>query len=346
MGVTKEVFGTAKTGSQVTKYIIKNKKGSSIEMIDLGAMLVSVWMPDKNGNMLDVVLGYDNVASYEENPCYFGAVIGRTCNRTANASVPVGDIVCKMPVNETPNNLHSGPDGFERRMWDVTEIGEDCVTFSLISQDGDQGFPGEFKISVTYTLTDENEVKIHYTGSCDQDTIANLTNHAYFNLNGHNSGSILDHTLMLNADGFNPVGDGSIPTGEILPVKGTPMDFTSEKVIGDEIDADYEQLIRTKGYDHNYVLNQQDGSVRLAAKAKSPKSGIVMETYTDTVGVQFYAGNFINGPAGKGGAEYAERDGFALETQFYPNAANVPQWPSPILKKGEIYDTTTIYRFI
>ncbi len=346
MGITKAVFGTTKAGSEVNKYVITNKKGASIEVIDYGAMLVSVWMPDKEGKLLDVVLGYDNVASYEENPSYFGAVIGRTGNRTANASVTINDVVYHMPINENPNNLHSGPDGFERRMWDVAQAEDDHVTFSLISPDGDQGFPGEFKISVTYTLTEDNEVKIHYVGTCDKDTIANMTNHSYFNLNGHDSGSILDHSLVLYADAFNPVGDGSIPTGEILPVKGTPMDFTSEKVIGDEIDAEYEQLIRTKGYDHNYVLNQQDGTVRLFARAKSPKSGIVMECYTDTPGVQFYAGNFISGPAGKGGAEYAERDGFALETQFYPNAANEPTWPSPILRKGEIYDTTTIYRFI
>lgn len=346
MSVTKSAFGQTKDGQDVTKYTVTNKKGSSIEVIDFGAILVSVFMPDKDGNLLDVVLGYDNVAAYESNPSYFGTVLGRTCNRTANSSVPVGDMVYKMPENESPNNLHCGPDGFEKKMWEVTEAEEDHVTFLMVSPDGDHGFAGEFKVYVTYTLTEENEVKIHYNGSCDQDTIANMTNHSYFNLNGHNSGTILDHTLMIYADAFTPVGDGSIPTGEILPVKGTPMDFTSEKVIGEEINADYEQLIRTKGYDHNYVLNQQNGTIRLFAVAKSPKSGMTMECYTDTVGVQFYAGNYINGPEGKGGAFYDERDGFALETQFYPNAANEPSWPSPILKKGEIYDTTTIYRFI
>lgn len=346
MSVIKSLFGKTKDGKDVTKYVVTNKKGSSIEMIDFGAILVSVWMPDKDGNLMDVVLGYDNVPAYEDNPPYFGTTLGRTCNRTANASVPVGDVIYQMPVNEEPNNLHCGPDGFEKRMWSVSEAEDDHVTFSLVSPDGDHGFAGEFRTSVTYTLTEDNEVKIHYVGSCDEDTIANMTNHSYFNLNGHNSGTIQDHSLILYADAFTPVGDGSIPTGEILPVKGTPMDFTSEKVIGEEIDADYDQLIRTKGYDHNYVLNNQDGSIRLFAVAKSPKSGMVLEAYTDAVGVQFYAGNFISGPAGKGGAKYEERDGFALETQFYPNAANEPTWPSPILKKGEIYDTTTIYRFI
>lgn len=346
MGVTKNVFGKTKDGQEVTKYTVTNSKGSSIEMIDFGAILVSVWMPDKDGNMLDVVLGYDNVAAYESNPSYFGAVIGRTCNRTANSSIPAGGVVFKMPANENQNNLHCGPDGFEKQMWTVSEAKDDHVTFVKVSPDGDHGFAGEFTVAVTYTLTEDNEVKIHYNGSCTEDTIANMTNHSYFNLNGHNSGTILNHTLVIDANEFTPVGDGSIPTGEILPVKGTPMDFTVEKVIGDEINAEFDQLIRTKGYDHNYVLNQQDGSIRLFATAKSDQSGMTMECYTDAVGVQFYAGNYINGPEGKCGAFYDERDGFALETQFYPNAANEPSWPSPILKKGEVYDTTTIYRFI
>ena len=346
MSVRKEAFGSTANGQEVTKYIVTNSRGSSIEMIDFGAILVSVWMPDKNGSLLDVVLGYDNVAAYEDNPSFFGTVIGRTCNRTENASVPVGDKVYKMPVNEDPNNLHCGPNGFEKQMWAVKEAEDDHVTFTLVSPDGDHGYAGEFRVAVTYTLTDNNEVKIHYVADCDEDTIANMTNHSYFNLNAHQNGTILNHTLVLDADGFTPVRKGSIPTGEILPVAGTPMDFTAEKRIGEEIEADYEQLILTKGYDHNYVLNQQDGTVRLFASAKGDLSGMAMQCYTDTVGVQFYAGNFISGPLGKENTSYQERDGFALETQFYPNAANVPEWPSPILKKGEIYDTTTIYHFI
>lgn len=336
-----------KDGKEVHKYFIANEQGANLEVIDYGAILVSVCVPDNTGLLRDVVLGYDRLEDYEENPNFFGATIGRSCNRIANGRFEINSVTYQMDQNENENNLHSGKNGFEKRIWNVDEADGDHVVFSLLSPDGDEGFPGEFKISVTYTLTEENEVKIHYSGICDKDTVANMTNHSYFNLGGHDSGLVLDQILQINADSFTPVADSkSIPTGEIAPVKGTPMDFTDEKPIGRDMEADFEQLVLTGGYDHNYVLNNQNGTVRLAAKAKCEESGIGLEVYTDTPGVQFYAGNFISGSAGKDGVSYEPRTGFCLETQYYPNSINEPGFPSPILKKGDRYETTTIYHFI
>lgn len=336
-----------KDGKEVHKYFIANEQGANLEVIDYGAILVSVCVPDNTGLLRDVVLGYDRLEDYEENPNFFGATIGRSCNRIANGRFEINSVTYQMDQNENENNLHSGKNGFEKRIWNVDEADGDHVVFSLLSPDGDEGFPGEFKISVTYTLTEENEVKIHYSGICDKDTVANMTNHSYFNLGGHDSGLVLDQILQINADSFTPVADSkSIPTGEIAPVKGTPMDFTDEKPIGRDMEADFEQLVFTGGYDHNYVLNNQNGTVRLAAKAKCEESGIGLEVYTDTPGVQFYAGNFISGSAGKDGVSYEPRTGFCLETQYYPNSINEPGFPSPILKKGDRYETTTIYHFI
>ena len=336
-----------KDGKEVHKYFIANEQGANLEVIDYGAILVSVCVPDNTGLLRDVVLGYDRLEDYEENPNFFGATIGRSCNRIANGRFEINSVTYQMDQNENENNLHSGKNGFEKRIWNVDEADGDHVVFSLLSPDGDEGFPGEFKISVTYTLTEENEVKIHYSGICDKDTVANMTNHSYFNLGGHDSGLVLDQILQINADSFTPVADSkSIPTGEIAPVKGTPMDFTDEKPIGRDMEADFEQLVFTGGYDHNYVLNNQNGTVRLAAKAKCEESGIGLEVYTDTPGVQFYAGNFISGSAGKDGVSYEPRTGFCLETQYYPNSINEPGFPSPILKKGDQYETTTIYHFI
>lgn len=347
MSVEKSFWGMTKDGKEVHKYFIANEQGANLEVIDYGAILVSVCVPDNTGLLRDVVLGYDRLEDYEENPNFFGATIGRSCNRIANGRFEINSVTYQMDQNENENNLHSGKNGFEKRIWNVDEADGDHVVFSLLSPDGDEGFPGEFKISVTYTLTEENEVKIHYSGICDKDTVANMTNHSYFNLGGHDSGLVLDQILQINADSFTPVADSkSIPTGEIAPVKGTPMDFTDEKPIGRDMEADFEQLVFTGGYDHNYVLNNQNGTVRLAAKAKCEESGIGLEVYTDTPGVQFYAGNFISGSAGKDGVSYEPRTGFCLETQYYPNSINEPGFPSPILKKGDRYETTTIYHFI
>lgn len=343
----KVLFGKTMAGQEVYKYTLTNASGAKVSLLDYGCVIQSMMVPDHKGQLIDVVLGYDETAPYETNGNYFGAVIGRNSNRTANASYEINGTVYYMEDNENGNNLHSGASCYGRRVWDVKEAADDHISFFLVSPDGDGGFPGEFSVMLTYTWTDDNQLQLHYEGTCDQDTIVNMTNHSYFNLSGHNSGTVLDHTLILLADGFTPVKDStSITTGEIWPVAGTPMDFNKEKEIGLEIDTDYEQLNFTTGYDHNYVLKNPDAGIRLYAKVKSPVTGIVMESYTDLPGVQFYAGNYISGPLGKDGAEYHKRDGFCLETQYYPNCANIEDFPGPILKKGEKYDSTTIYKFI
>ena len=254
----------------------------------------------------------------------------------------------QLTATEGPNNLHSGPDGYDYRLWNVEEADDSAVTFVLMSQDGDQGFPGNFEVSVTYTLTDENAVEIHYEGSCDQDTVVNMTNHSYFNLAGHDAGSIENQTLVLKAEQFSPVIDSaSIPTGEHAPVQGTPMDFTSEKAIGAEIEADFEQLKLTGGYDHNFILDKAvEGSIELMAVASCKESGITMEAFTDLPCVQFYAGNFIAPVTGKNGVFYDKRNGFCLESQYVPNAINQEGEEKPILEAGDTYDTTTVYKFI
>lgn len=248
-------------------------------------------------------------------------------------------------MNENENNLHSGPDGFEFMMWDA-EVKEDGVAFHHHSPDGEQGFPGNFDITVTYTLTDDNAVEIHYEGTCDQDTVANMTNHSYFNLGGHDSGKVYDQTMQLNATHYTPVIDSkSIPTGEIAPVAGTPMDFTEPKTIGKEIEADFVQLGLTGGYDHNYILDKAEGELVWMAKAYCEATGIAMEASTDCPAVQFYTGNFIKEEKGKNGVVYGKRDGFCLESQYCPNAVNDTHFAQPFLKAGEKYDTKTIYKF-
>lgn len=348
MAITSKKFGKSPKGEEITLFTITNKNNVTATVMDFGAILVNLLVPDKNGEVKDLVLGFDNVEDYFENSGCFGSTIGRNSNRIANSEFGINGITYRLDKNESHNNLHSGFDGYHLRMWSAGVQGGNAVKFSLMSPDLDQGFPGNFEVSVTYTLTDDNEVKIHYEGISDKDTVANLTNHSYFNLAGHNSGSVLDHTLWLNASRYTPISAGGIPTGEIANVKGTPMDFTEAKVIGDAIDADFEQLKLTAGYDHNYVIDREDDSVILVARLADNKSGRIMEIYTDCVGIQFYAGNFINTDKKvcKDNAVYKKRDAVALETQFFPNAVNEKNFPSCILKAKEKYDTTTIYKFI
>lgn len=349
MSVTKSLFGKTEAGQEVSVYRLQNRAGSYIEVLDYGAILRSVVVPDKDGNMTDVVLGYDSVAGYENGTCFFGATIGRSGNRIAGGTFEIDGVTYQMAQNENNNNLHSGPDGYEKRIWTVKEIREEenSVTFALNSPDKDQGFPGNFDILVKYEMSEVDEVIIHYMGSSDKDTVANLTNHSYFNPQGHDSGSNSDILLKINADNYTPVADSaSIPTGEIASVKGTPMDFTEEKPIGKEIDADFEQLNFTGGYDHNYVLNgYEKGIERVVAKAYAPKTGISMEVTTDLPGVQFYAANFVENEQGKNGAVYGKRSAFCLETQYFPDSINQKNFESPILEQGETYNTVTIYRF-
>lgn len=344
----KRLFGTLADGTEVFAYSFTNKNNVTMEVTDFGATWLNMLVPDRGGVIRNVVLGYDTPQDYIDNSCYFGAVIGRSGNRIANASFAINGKTYQLTANENENNLHSGPDGYQIRVWDVKSVDEanNSITFGLFSPDGDQGFPGNFQVIVTYTLTEDNELILHYEGSADADTVANMTHHAYFNLGGHDSGSVMDHELMICAEHFTPVHDSkSIPTGEIASVAGTPMDFTSAKKIGRDIEAEFEQLQFAGGYDHNYVLSETKGTRKKMAEAYCEKTGIVMEAFTDCCAMQFYAGNFITEMKGREGAVYGKRHGFCLESQHCPNAINQEGFVSPLLRAGEKYDTVTSYKF-
>lgn len=348
MAISKTSFGITEKGEQASLYSLTNHSGTKLVVSDFGAVWVSLFVRDKAGKIRDVVLGYDKLEHYEHTAAFFGAIVGRSANRIEHASFTLNGKKYSLQDNENGNNLHSGPDGYEARMWDVKQVDEakNAVTFAIDSPDGDQGFPGNLHMEVTYRLTDDNRVSIRYKGTCDQDTVVNMTNHTYFNLEGHDQGSILDHVLWIDADSFTPVADSkSIPTGEIRKVAGTPMNFNTPKKIGADIQDTYDQLTFTGGYDHNYVLKHGGQGVRKIATLYAPSSGIEMEVETDCVGVQFYAGNFISGPRGKHQVEYQPRCGACLETQYFPNAINTPEFPSPVLKAGDTYESTTIYHF-
>ncbi|NCB93733.1 MAG: galactose mutarotase [Clostridia bacterium] len=345
MGVERQEFGKTKDGQTISLFTVTNDHGMVMKVTDFGAVLVSVLVPDKTGNLKDVVLGYEKGEDYQVNKPHFGSTIGRNGNRIDQAAFLLNGKKVQLTANENENSLHSGPNGFEYMMWDAKPT-ENGVTFKHHSPDGEQGFPGNFDIKVTYTLTDDNGVEIHYEGTSDQDTVANMTNHSYFNLNGAGSGCVNDQIMQLNASVYTPVIDSkSIPTGELAPVAGTPMDFTQAKAIGKEIDADFEQLQLTGGYDHNFVLDKEDGTFGLMAKAYSETTGIVMEAFTDCPAVQFYTGNFIKEEHGKNQAVYTKRHGFCLESQHCPNAVNDTHFKQPFLKAGEKYDTKTLYKF-
>lgn len=346
--VTERIFGKLPTGEEVKLFHLENKSGAYAEVLQYGAILVKVCVPDRDGNLTDVVLGYDDIEGYLTNGCFFGACIGRNGNRIADARFKLEGRDVILAKNEGENNLHSGPDGFEKKLWEVKDIDQDDnrVTLGRISPDGENGFPGEFNVSVTYEFTEENGVRIVYAGISDRTTVANMTNHSYFNLSGEGRGNILDQYLTIHAQEFTPVGEGSIPLGENASVEGTPMDFRREKQIGQEIDADYEQLKITGGYDHNYVTEgYTQAEIREIACARSAETGIFMEALSDCPCVQFYAGNFIEDEKGKNGHVYHKRHGFCLETQVEPNAVNVEEFHSPVLEKGARYYSETVYRF-
>lgn len=348
MAIKKKVFGKTSDGKQVTSYTLTNKNGMEAEFIDYGAILVKLWVPDKKGNKADVVLGYDMVAEYEKTTTYYGGFIGRCGNRIGNAKFTLNGKTYTLDKNNNGNCLHGGEQGYNNMMYEVETFEEEegpVIEFSRLSPDMEQGFPGNLDITVTYTLTHENELIIEYLAVPDKDTVVNLTNHAYFNLSGHKSGTILNHKIRLDADSFIPTDAELIPTGEIAKVEGTPMDFRTAKTIGQDIDVDYEPLNFGGGYDHNYVLNTTGDGIELIGELMDEASGRTMEIYTDLPGVQLYAGNFIAGSA-KGGGEYVKRAGVCFETQHFPDAVNHENFPSPIVKAGEEFDSTTIYRFI
>lgn len=347
MGIVKEKFGTARNGEEVYLYKLKNKNGMEAQIINFGAAIVKLMVPDKNGKVDDVVLGFDRLEDYFSNPSFFGVVIGPNANRIGGASFELNGKEYHLPVNDGPNNLHSDMDeGYHKRPWKVEAEGDCSLTLGLEGKDGEMGFPGNKKVTVTYTLTDANELKLHYRATADRDTLINLTNHTYFNLAGHDSGSIEGQLLKLNAGRYTPVVPGAIPTGEIAPVAGTPLDFTQMKEIGRDIAADCEQLKLVQGYDHNFVLDGAAGTMREAAEAKDPKSGRRMKVFTDLPGMQFYAGNCIDRQGGKGGVQYAPRMGFCLETHYFPDNIHQPGFPQAVFGPDHIYETETVYQFI
>lgn len=340
-------FGKTADGVPVKEYTIKNSEGVVVKIISRGATLTEWHVPDKDGKMADVVFGFDDVAGYEsKDNGYFGATVGRVANRIKGGKFTINGKEYQVPINDGPNALHGGlKRSFDKVVWDGQPFENDKgqgVVFKYVSPDGEEGYPGTLTTQVTYTLTDKNELKIDYEAQTDKATPINLTNHAYFNLHGAGAPTILDHELMIAADHYTPIDETLIPTGEIAPVEGTPLDFREFHKIGERVDQLNDKP--GKGYDHNFVLNNQDGDLALAAKVREPKSGRVLSVYTTEPGVQFYGGNFLNGVKGKDGKPYAYRSGFCLETQHYPDSVNQPKFPSVVLKPGETYKHTCIYQ--
>lgn len=345
--ITMEQFGTTPDGKEVYIYTLTNSKGCEVKITNYGGIVVSLTVPDKDGNIGDVVLGYDNLDGYIKNSPYFGALIGRYGNRIGNAKFTLEGKTYTLAANDGKNSLHGGNVGFDKVVWDAKEIKESGAVgleLSYFSKDGEEGYPGNLSCTVKYLWTNKNELKIEYSATTDKTTVVNLTHHSYFNLAC--KGDILDHQLMMRADKFTPVDEGLIPTGELRDVKSTPMDFTKLTAIGARINQDTEQLKYGKGYDHNWVLIGGGGSMRMVASVYEPTSGRVMEVYTTEPGLQFYSGNFLDGTiTGKGGVVYQHRTGLCLETQHFPDSPNKPDFPSTTLKSGEKYSTETIYKF-
>ncbi|MCB0685640.1 MAG: galactose mutarotase [Saprospiraceae bacterium] len=348
--LTKKPFGETPEGP-ADLYTFKNKNGMTVEITNYGGIITSIVVPDRDGKMEDVVLGFDNLQQYlDENP-FFGALVGRYGNRIGKAQFTIDGQQYKLLANNGVNHLHGGKQGFDKHLWEARIIDQDgapALELHLLSPDMDEGYPGNLNVKVVYSLNDDNKLTIDYTATTDKATVVNLTNHSYFNLAGHDHGTILDHEIMINADHYTPVDDGLIPTGVIAPVDGTPFDLRKPTKIGAGIDSDNPQIQIGKGYDHNLVLNHEPGGgkVQLAAVVFEPTSGRVMETLTSEPGVQFYSGNFMSGEmVGKGGKVYPHRGAFCLETQHFPDSPNKPEFPSVLLKPGETYHTTTAYRF-
>lgn len=346
MSVTTRKFGVLESGQEVTLYRITNASGAYVSIIDYGATIVELCVPDRNGKLVDVLLGCDDVHAYEHTSGYLGALIGRYGNRIGKGRFTLGGKTIQLELNDGNNHLHGGFKGFNFFMWNA-QIVDGGVCFSRVSPDGEGNYPGNLSVKCTYTFSDECALKLHYEAQTDKLTACNLTNHSYFNLNGHNSGTVINHKVQILADKFTAVDAESIPTGELRPVEGTCFDFRKPVDIAEALKCDCEQLRNTGGIDHNFVLSSEQG-IRKIASISGPETGIVMDVYTDQPGVQFYIGNFLDGSMpvkGGGGEGYKAREGLCLETQYYPDSVNHPEWPQPFLNPGDKYDTSTIYKF-
>ena len=343
--VSSETFGQTEDGRPVELFSLKNSNQVEIQVTNYGGIVTSLCVPDREGKMGDVVLGFENLSGYLKDSPYFGCIVGRYGNRLAGGRFTLDGIEYRLATNDGENHLHGGIHGFDKKVWN-TETTQGGVRLSYLSQDGEEGYPGNLQVSVDYSLSDQNELKIEYFAETDRATYLNLTNHSYFNLAGAGSGPILDHKLKLNADRFTPIGDGLIPTGELRDVAGTPLDFRDFHVIGERIGLNDPQLVYGLGYDLNWILNDWDGSLQAAAIVYEPESGRLMEVDTTEPGVQFYTGNFLDGShVGKGGKVYQYRSGLCLETQHFPNSPNQSDFPSTVLKPGESFESMTVFRF-
>ena len=344
-------FGTLSDGREVNAFVLKNARGMSVQILDLGGVIASIKVPDSSGNFADVTTGFDYPQPYLDGAGYMGAIVGRYANRISGGKFSIDGIDYSLAKNNGDNAIHGGLVGFDKKIWDVellVGLHDSKLKLSTFSPDGEEGYPGRVEVSVTYTLNDQNQLTIDYSATSDKATIINLTNHAYFNLDGHQAGSILEHEVMLNANHFTPIDESSIPTGAILDVAGTPLDFRQRKAIGLEIESEDQQINFGSGYDHNFVINHSEiGGVSLAAEVYSPNSGRVMKVYTDQPGVQFYTGNFLNGElVGKDGAVYGRRSAFCLETQHFPDSPNKPTFPSTLLRPGDRFASRTMFEFL
>jgi len=346
--IEKTLYGKLSDGREIYQYTLTNKSGATLKVINYGAIVTSLTIPDRNGKFGDVILGYDSLQAYVDDKCFFGAIVGRYGNRIGKGKFKLDGKEYQVTVNEGENHLHGGKLGFNKVMWDARTMQDtagSAIELTYVSTDGEEGYPGKVTLTVIYTLTDSNELKIEYKGTTDKTTVLNPTHHSYFNLSGSFNNTILDHVVMIDANAITPVDKSLIPTGKLLDVSKTPMDFRTPIAIGAHIDDDFEQLKIAGGYDHNWVLRNYDGKVRTVAEVYEPKSGRLMTVITDQPGIQFYSGNFLDG-TGKGkGVTYQKRSGLCLESQCYPDSPNKPEFPSATLKPGEEYHQITIYKF-
>lgn len=347
--LSEKEYGVLDDGTIIKQYIFENDNQMKVKIINYGAIVVSIEVPDKYGKINDVVLGYDSIEGYVQDPSYFGAIVGRIGNRIAKGKFSLDGQDYTLAINNNENHLHGGIKGFNKRVWspEIIKLNDaPALKLTYVSSDGEEGYPGNLTLEVTYSISSENELIIHYLGKTDKATILNPTNHSYFNLGGEGSGDILDHILKINADYFTPVDEGLIPLGDHKSVLGTPMDFLSPKKIGDRINNNDDQLKVGLGYDHNWVFNDWDGTLKLGVSLFDPQSGRLMEVLTTEPGVQFYSGNFLDGTnIGKNQKAYQYRSALCLETDHFPDSQNNPNFPSVVLRPGEEYKQKTIYKF-
>ena len=347
-GVKRVGFGRTAAGQDVDIYTLTNRRGAQARVITYGGAIVSLKVPDRRGHFDDVVLGFDDIAAYQHQNFYIGALIVRYGNRIARGRFTLDGVEYHLATNNGENHLHGGVRGFDKVVWNARPLASRngaALELTYLSRDGEEGYPGSLSVRVVYTLTDTNELRIDYTATTDKATVINLTQHNYYNLAGAGSGDILNHRLTINASRFTPTDAGAIPTGELRSVKGTPFDFARPTAIGARINADDEQLKFGNGYDHNFVLDGRMGVLRRVAEVYEPTTGRVMEVWTTEPGMQFYTGNYLDGTPGKGGKPYPRRSAFCLETQHYPDSPNKPAFPSTVLRRGRRYSTTTVYKF-